>query len=140
MTINIVRKTYFLVILIFTVLNHGLFYMYPETMLIEASDIISLIAAPFGLIALFGYAFSKFFYKQWFWKIISIIILSNEIIYGTYYFIIESKILTESSLIDLSQLKGPLIAILIFIPYYIGITKYAFNNNYWYREINENVT
>ena len=125
------RKAYFWFFVALNIVAIGSYAFYLDQEPMEITDYVSLITTPLGVIALFGYAYSKVFFRQWLWVGVVIIILANEVIYGFSYFVIAAYEEVQAGNIEISNLKYPVISLLLFVPYYIGITKYALNKKSW---------
>ena len=130
-------KIYFWFFLGLNTAEIGAVFYSNESFEIESiTDAIAYITLPFGLVALFGFAYSKYFWQQWFWVALCAVTVCNEVIYGTFYAISELSGLWNNPDIPKEFLIYPAITILMFFPYYIGVTLYALKKNEWQKPIN----
>lgn len=131
MIINIIRQLYFW---LFAATN-AVFYVITvkeiELKSLGVSVAVSFISLPLGTIALFGFAYRIHIYKQWFWVLIVSITLINDVLYGIYYFMSEIIKFSQDSGFRLSDIKYPLSTYAIYVPYWAGISLYAFSNRFW---------
>lgn len=125
------KKAYFWLFVVLNIVALASYAFIPDMEPMEITDYLSWVMTPLGLIALFGYAYSHVFYRQWLWVCTAIIILANEVIYGFGDFLITITRELGVGSIEVTDLKYPVVSLLLFVPYYIGITIYAFSKSNW---------
>jgi hypothetical protein len=88
-------------------------------------DILSWSLSFFGMVALFGHAFSKKILNRSFWVFICALIIGHDILWGGYQSILAFPGLWNDPELDRSGIIYPIITMIIFVPYYIGVATYA---------------
>ncbi len=131
--LKLLRKSYFYLFILINILLIVFEIFIPEASLgpNEIQDYVMWATLPFGIVALYGYAYERYIFKQWFWIIIALIIIGNEVVFGIGYVVIaaiEGIKFQEWKSSDLWYIVAP---ILCFVPYWIGVAKYAFIERYW---------
>lgn len=126
-----VRQLYFWMFLLMNIILLGVIIIMPDFVEWNFFDYVSLIFMPLGLVALYGYAYDKLIFEQWFWRIVVIMILLSDVAYGLIYFIQALLSNEDTSQIALSGWVYPIAAMLVFVPYWIGISRYSFSKQRW---------
>ncbi len=118
-------KMFFLLMLILELLG---FYFIYESILdgtVKTVDIVSLFVYPFMMLALFGYAFKKVFFKQSMWKIFLPISLVVDLL-GLFQVFVDDPELNNSIVIIITIVViSPIILLQYFVLYRYGFTNRA---------------
>ncbi len=126
-----VRRLYFWVFLSLQAVLLGIEFRFEDPEPWGMAEYLSYLTLPFGIAALFGYAYNIKLLNQWVWVIVAAVVLSNEVIYGISYFIYSLVTTEELHPIVWSELLYPIGTMLIFVPYWIGLAKYSLSKQLW---------
>jgi len=131
MTIRILWQLYFWLFVAINAAVFGITFKSIDFLSLGFSESVSYLSLPLGTIALFGFAYSVHIYKQWLWIAVVGIILLNDVLYGGYYFISETIKYSQKPELSIADIKYPLMTLSLLVPYWAGISLYAFSRKFW---------